>query len=276
MIDNLLMTIPDASRWATEYLKKKVTPSNISYLVQYGRVSRQDDNGVAKVSQQELIDYYQSYLGTREVNWKAELGDDVNWRLSFDFLRESDTTKHVHRLHPYKGKFIPQLVEYFIDSNTDEFKKEVYFKPDDIILDPFCGSGTTLVQANELGMHAVGVDVSEFNTLISNIKIEKHNMLDIQNEILKITKALKIFISSLNVFEFEEKLLEELNGFNTEYFPSPEFKYKVRRKMIDEDKYGKEKEQRFLLRYYQLINIYKIQPQQKQQKTFLDKWFLAP
>lgn len=274
--DTTLFTIAEASKWATEYLKKKVTSSNISYLVQYGRVRKHDDNGVVKISQKELIDYYKSYLGSREINWKAELGDDVNWHLSFDYLKEADTTKHVHRLHPYKGKFIPQLVEYFIDSHTDEFKKEEYFKPGDVVLDPFCGSGTTLIQANELGMHAIGVDVSEFNTLISNIKIEQHNLLNIQEEITKITKALRIFIESLKVFEFEEKLIEELSDFNNIFFPSPEFKYKVRNKMINEDQYGKEKEEKFLLRYYQLVNIYKIQLQQSRNETFLDKWFLNP
>lgn len=271
-----LLTIADASKWATDYLKKKVTSSNISYLVQYGRVTKHVENGVSKVSREELIEYYKSFLGKREINWKSELGDDINWRLSFDYLKEADTTKHVHRLHPYKGKFIPQLVEYFIDEHVDEFKKEAYFHPGDIILDPFSGSGTTMVQASELGIHAVGIDVSEFNTLIGNIKIEKHNLLDVQNEILKITNALKVFISSLGVFEFDEKLTEELNDFNKQYFPSPDFKYKVRRKLINEDKYGKEKEEKFLLRYYQLLNIYKIIPQQKKQKTFLDKWFLNP
>ena len=78
----------------------------------------------------------------------------------FADLKESDTTKHIHRLHPYKGKFIPQLVEYFLDNNIDDFKKEKFFNPGDIILDTFCGSGTTLAQANELGLHAIGVDVS--------------------------------------------------------------------------------------------------------------------
>lgn len=55
---------------------------------------------------------------------KKKLGADLNWTLSFDNFRESDTTKHVHRLHPYKGKFIPQLVEYFLDNHIDDFKKK--------------------------------------------------------------------------------------------------------------------------------------------------------
>lgn len=71
------------------------------------------------------------------------MGRDLNWKLSFDHLRERDTTKHVHRLHPYKGKFIPHLVEYFIDDHVDEFKEQTYFKKDYIILDPFAGSGIT-------------------------------------------------------------------------------------------------------------------------------------
>lgn len=269
-----LMTILDASKWATEYLKKNVTASNISYLIQYGRVNKHVDNGVTKVSKNELVDYYKSFLGKREIDWKSELGEDIDWHLSFDYLKESDTTKHVHRLHPYKGKFIPQLVEYFIDTHTDEFKKTIYFHPGDVILDPFCGSGTTLVQSSESGMHAVGIDVSEFNALISNIKIEKHNLLDIQAEVIKITKALKDFSCTQNIPEFEQKLLDELGEFNNLYFPSPEFKKKVRNRLINEDKYGREKEEKFLLRYYQLVNQYKVQVKQGKDNTFLDKWYL--
>ncbi|MBC7329947.1 hypothetical protein H5T88_06255 [bacterium] len=47
---------------------------------------------------------------------------------AFAEYKEAKGTKHVHRLHPYKGEFIPQLVEYFLDTYTDKFKKEVYFK----------------------------------------------------------------------------------------------------------------------------------------------------
>ena len=56
--------------------------------------------------------------------------------LSFANVREYERTKHVHRLHPYLGKFIPQLVEVFLKH---------YFKKGDSILDPFMGSGTTLI-----------------------------------------------------------------------------------------------------------------------------------
>ena len=270
------MTITEASKWATSHLRKKVTTSNISYLIQYGRIRKYESNGTTKVSKQDLITYYRSFFGKREINWKAQLGEDINWALSFDYLKEADTTKHVHRLHPYKGKFIPQLVEYFLDEQTDDFKKDVYFKRGDIILDAFCGSGTTLVQANELGMHAIGIDISAFNTLISNIKIEKHNLVDVQNEIYNITNSLKRFISESNVAEFEARLTEELNEFNSEYFPSPDFKYKVRHGLIDEKKYSKEKEEKFLLRYFQSVNQYGIKLRQRKSENFLDIWYLSP
>ena len=138
-----LLTIREASDWATDFLGKSVTPSNIAYLVNYGRVKKRDENGNTFVAKQDLIDYYQAYQ--RETVWKKQLGDDLNWALSFDQYKESETTKHVHRLHPYKGKFIPQLVEYFLDAHTDKFKTETFFKRGDIVLDPFCESGTTLV-----------------------------------------------------------------------------------------------------------------------------------
>lgn len=271
-----LFTISEASQWATQYLNKKVTTSNISYLIQYGRITKYGENGTTKVSQQELRAYYHSFLGTREINWKAELGDDINWALSFDYLKEADTTKHVHRLHPYKGKFIPQLVQYFIDNHTDEFKKETYFKQGDILLDPFCGSGTTLVQANEQGMHAIGIDISAFNALISNIKIEKHHLVDIQHHIHRITSTLKKFISQSHIAEFDAQLSEELTKFNNLYFPSPDFKYKVQRGLIDQEKHGKEYEQKFLLRYFQLVNQYNVRLRQEKSETFLDTWYVYP
>ena len=98
---------------------------------------------------------------------------NLNWREKD--LPEKERTKHVHRLHPYLGKFIPQLVEIFLRK---------YFQLGQTVLDPFCGSGTTLVQANELGVNAVGYDISAFNVLLSRAKVRKYDIDKARKEVL--------------------------------------------------------------------------------------------
>lgn len=268
-----LLSIKEASQWASEYLEKNVTTSNISYLIQYGRIKKIGGNGSTQVMKEELIDYYKDQKKSRQEEWKEQLGEDLNWALSFEQYKEAETTKHVHRLHPYKGKFIPQLVEYFLDSHTDKFKKEVYFKPGDIVYDPFSGSGTTMVQACELGIHSIGNDVSAFNALIGNCKVTKYNLVDVQTEINRISKALKLFLADHKTLEFEDRLLKELYVFNNKYFPVPEYKYKVKRKEIDEKTYGAEKEKEFLPTFNKLVNEYEIKLRQNKEDSFLDKWY---
>jgi len=90
-------------------------------------------------------------------------------------LPERVRTKHVHRLHPYLGKYIPQLVEVFLRR---------YFAPGDTVLDPFAGSGTTLVQSNEMGMNAVGFDISAFNVLLCRAKTARYDVPLVRKEII--------------------------------------------------------------------------------------------
>src|SRR3989344_2769235 len=267
-----LITIKDASRWASDFLKREVSESNISYLVQYGKVRKRGENGTTLVDTEDLLNYYKTYSGQRELMWKKKLGNDLNWALSFDHLRESDTTKHVHRLHPYKGKFIPQLVQYFIDDHTDDFKKDTYFKAGDVILDPFSGSGTTLVQANEMGIHSIGIDISHFNCMITEAKLLPYDMASLEDKVNKIKQTI-ISYEADKISDFENKLLACMADFNNQYFPSPEFKYKIQRGQINENKYTIEKEKEFLKIYSALIKKYGIKLNHSAGKTFLGKCY---
>lgn len=269
-----LLTIKEASRWASDFLKRDISESNISYLVQYGKVRKHNRDSSVLIDINDLKKYYESYRGWREINWKKRLGDDLNWALSFDHLREKDTTKHVHRLHPYKGKFIPQLVQYFIGDHTDDFKKEVYFSPGDIILDPFSGSGTTLVQAHEMGMHSIGIDISHFNCIITETKLLPYDFLSVENEIRKVKEAITSYETDGNITAFEKELLAHMADFNNKYFPSPAFKYKVQRKQINEEKYAVEKEKEFLKTYDELVKKYGIELNHFSAQNFLDKWYI--
>ena len=271
-----LLSIKEASLWASDYLNKNVNTANISYLIQYGKVEKHVENGRTSVNKHDLISYYKDFNGQRETEWRAKLGKDLNWALSFDNLKEKDTTKHVHRLHPYKGKFIPQLVEYFIDGHTDTFKKEIYFKKGDILLDPFSGSGTTIVQANELEMHAIGVDISAFNSLVANVKVEKVAFQDLNKELKRITDSLRDFISQNKNIQFETELLEELSIFNKRFFPSPEFKIKVRKKEIIEREYTQHKEEEFSVIFERIRKKYNLKLKQDKKNNFLERWYLEP
>lgn len=269
-----LFTIKEASRWASDFLKRDISDSNISYLLQYGKVKKYNGGSSVFVDIDDLKRYYESYHGWREINYKKQIGSDLNWALSFDHLRERDTTKHVHRLHPYKGKFIPQLVQYFIDGHTDDFKSDTYFQPGDIILDPFSGSGTTLVQAQEMGMHSIGIDVSHFNCMIAETKLLDYNITSLENEVEKIKQAILGYETDSNIIAFENELLSRISDFNNIYFPSPEFKYKLQRKQIDEAKYSSEKEKEFLNIYNGLVKKYGVELNSFFAKNFLDKWYI--
>ena len=66
-----------------------------------------------------------------------------------------------HNYHPYPAKFIPQLPAELISTLS---------QPGDLILDPFMGSGTTLVEAKLSGRNAVGSDVNPLSCLVSRVK----------------------------------------------------------------------------------------------------------
>jgi len=102
----------------------------------------------------------------------AELDVELSW--SERELPERERTKHVHRLHPYLGKFIPQLVEELLRRHVG---------PGGRVLDPFAGSGTTLVQSLESGHDAVGVDLAAFNCLLMRVKTGHYNPFTLEHDL---------------------------------------------------------------------------------------------
>jgi len=183
-----LVTLDDAA------LLTGKTPHNIRDYIQRGRIAKLNtegkkivraENGELRVSLKELKAFLYLVEQREEKHHHAGLHPE----LGFYGLAERERTKHVHRLHPYLGKFIPQLVEWFLKRS---------FKSGDWILDPFMGSGTTLVQANELGMPAVGVDISEFNCLIARVKTQKYNVEKARHEVLEVESRVQSFSNRLN------------------------------------------------------------------------------
>ena len=163
-----------------------------------------------------------------------------------------------------------------MDQRTDEFKREAFFRQGDIVLEPFCGSGTTLVQANELGLHAIGVDVSLFNSMIANVKVQEHDLDRVAEAARELTIKLEAFQADRNNGTFEERLSAALAEFNAKHFPSPEYKRKINQGLIEEMEYAKEKEAEFLPVYFSLAEQCKIRIRQNKNDSFLDKWFLSP
>ncbi len=108
--------------------------------------------------------------------------DSLNLNWTEKELPERLRTKHIHRLHPYLGKFIPQLVEIFLRK---------FFKPNQTVLDPFCGSGTTLVQAKELGINAIGYDISAFNVILCRAKTQNYDIHKMEKEVNGILERVK-------------------------------------------------------------------------------------
>ena len=74
-----------------------------------------------------------------------------------------NTTYLTHKLHAYPAKFIPHIPRWFLRE---------YGNAGRTILDPFCGSCTALLEANLLGMHALGVDINPLTRLLLRAKTE--------------------------------------------------------------------------------------------------------
>lgn len=75
---------------------------------------------------------------------------------------DSVTTNGVHSIHPYPARFIPEIPKTLIQT--------LGLPRDTLVFDPFCGCGTTLVEAQALGFPSVGLDLHPIACLLTRVK----------------------------------------------------------------------------------------------------------
>jgi DNA modification methylase len=96
-------------------------------------------------------------------------------------LEDANTRYYTHGYHPYSAKYIPQIPNRLISNFTEK---------NDLVLDTFIGSGTTLVESKILGRNAIGIDVNPLACLISKVKTTTLQKSELE-EISKILILLK-------------------------------------------------------------------------------------
>lgn len=109
----------------------------------------------------------------------VKLYDDRYFKLKeveWDF--KDCSTDDLASIHPYPARFIPEIPKMLIQS--------LECPKNQIVFDPFCGSGTTLLEASRMGYESVGVDLNPIACLISSVKLNPlpNNFLEISEKVM--------------------------------------------------------------------------------------------
>ena len=139
--------------------------------------------------------------GRQRATWQSDL-ENGEARAT----RRRDPKYATHGLHPFKGKFYPQLVKALLNASGVPLQGRV--------LDPFCGSGTTLLEAMLNGYSSFGCDI---NPLAAKISSAKTSILGVQRNLvdLSVRSILSRVAQSNGTFperldEFPETTYDEL------------------------------------------------------------------
>ena len=79
---------------------------------------------------------------------------------TWDF-RTADTKQYTHCFHSYPAMMIPQIVRRIL---------EEFGENSNLLFDPYCGTGTSLVEANLRNISAIGTDINPLARLIAKVK----------------------------------------------------------------------------------------------------------
>jgi len=91
-------------------------------------------------------------------------------------------TRGRHKIHPYPAMLHPLLVDFLIDK---------YANKNDVIFDPFCGSGVTLLQSGVKGYKSFGFDINPLALLIARSKTQKYNIKKLNEEFIELKKYIQ-------------------------------------------------------------------------------------
>lgn len=83
--------------------------------------------------------------------------ESIDWTFSF-----RAKSHEIESIHPYPAKFIADIPSSLLSC--------LPIPEETAILDPFCGSGTTLVEAQRLGIPSIGIDLNPIACLLSRVK----------------------------------------------------------------------------------------------------------
>ncbi len=143
---------------------------------------------------------------------------EIDYSWSFSDKTIKDTAYITHGYYTYPAKFIPQLASRLICEYSQE---------GDIVIDPFMGSGTTIVEAIVNGRIGIGTDINEIANLLSKVKTTPIENLTLGNEFEKIKNDLKIRTSE-KIDEYRKKSLKNIvQNERIDYWFLPEQKEKL-------------------------------------------------
>ena len=122
-------------------------------------------------------------------------------------LKRQSTRYSSHGLHEYRGKFNPQIVR--------AIGNILNLEPNHWVLDPFCGSGTTLLEAAQIGWNAIGMDINPLGVEIARakvalVRIEKQSLVEASERLKSSLERIaenQVFVSS-----FSKQQINEIGG----------------------------------------------------------------
>jgi hypothetical protein len=143
----------------------------------------------------------------QEQVWVESLLRQINW--DFD-----GALSHygLHRLHWYPGSFIPQIPSYAID---------ILSRPGDVVYDPFCGVGTTLVEAVRLGRRAYGTDSNSIAVRVAVAKTTFLTDTDLTSLCVDVTSALRDRCSEYGINNQSTLFAPRRKGAGPSIIPDP-------------------------------------------------------